>query len=116
MDTQVMTDIVVPAVTAAMGWAASSWRNRQRKEADVLSNVRQIIELQRGCINEQTETLSRFRATVERLERRLESRDRSIMKGRICAHVRIDDDCPVLTDVAEENAKEDASREAHTME
>lgn len=100
MDADLIVTYVMPAVTAATGWFANAWRNRQKKDADVLQNVEQIIQLQRTYIEDQKTRLDEFSDTMHRLERRLESRERSIMKARNCPVVRTDDDCAVLADVA----------------
>ena len=46
-----------------------------------------------------------FGDAMNRMERRLESRERSIMKARNCRIVKTDDDCVVLADVAQQADK-----------
>lgn len=100
MDVDLLATYIMPAVTAATGWFANAWRNRQKKDADVLQNVEQIIQLQRTYIDDQNARLAEFSAAMQRMERRLDSRERSIMKARSCRIVKTDDDCVVLADVA----------------
>ena len=105
MDVDVLATYIMPAVSAATGWFANAWRNRQKKDADVLQNVEQIIQLQRTYIEDQKTRLAEFGDAMQRMERRLESRERSIMKARNCRIVKTDDDCVVLADVAQQADK-----------
>lgn len=91
-----LRDVALPAVTAVMGWFASIWRTKQRKEKDVLENVSQILEIQKQYIADQDEENRKTREYNRHLERKLDDKRASISKANKCKYTNEDDGCPVL--------------------
>ena len=78
--------IIAPTLTALLGWFASAWRSRQRREGDILQNVETILGIQ----NRQIE---RYDRELKAMDRRLSQKTRSIMQANRCDYVT---SCPVL--------------------
>ena len=78
--------IIAPTLTAFLGWFASAWRSRQKREGDILQNVETILGIQ----NRQIE---RYDRELNAMERRLSLKTRSIMQANHCDYVA---ECPVL--------------------
>lgn len=98
--------IILPSLTAVGGWFASVWRSKQKKEADVLDNVKQILELQKEYITEQQEVIAENKNMIKRLEAKLDRKSKSIRQANRCKYTNEDDGCPVL--VCEEKFDESA--------
>lgn len=93
---EVLKDIILPAFTAVVGWFASIWRSRQKKEADVLTNVQQILGLQKEYIASQDAENKKTRDMNARLEKKLDDKRRSIRQANWCKFTNEGDGCPVL--------------------
>lgn len=93
---EVLKDIILPAFTAVVGWFASVWRSRQKKEADVLTNVQQILGLQKEYIASQDAENKKTRDMNARLEKKLDDKRRSIRQANWCKFTNEGDGCPVL--------------------
>ena len=46
----VLTTVVVPIATAALGWLGSAYRNKQKKEGDIMANFKQMMSIQNNFI------------------------------------------------------------------
>lgn len=92
----VFREILIPAFTGVAGWFASVWRTKQRKEADILDNMKQILEMQKEYIQEQDKENKKTRELNARLEKRLDQKRESIRKANKCKYTNEDDGCPVL--------------------
>lgn len=92
----VALNIGLPIVTLFMGWFGNAWRSRQRKEADILQNVQQILDLQKRYIDEQQQTILETRAMNKRLDLKLEQKNKSIRQANRCKFTNEGDGCPVL--------------------
>ena len=92
----ILKDIGIPILTAVGGWFASVWRNKQKKEADVLTNVTQILEMQKQYIAEQDAENKKTRDMNRRLEKKLDDKRESIRKANKCKFTNEGDGCPVL--------------------
>lgn len=97
--------VILPTVTAIGGWFASIWRSKQKKEADILDNVKQILELQKAYIEEQANTIKETKEMVQRLEKKLDKKSKSIRKANFCKYTSEGDGCPVL--MQEEKCEQD---------
>lgn len=93
---EVLKDIILPAFTAVVGWFASIWRSRQKKETDVLTNVQQILGLQKEYIASQDAENKKTRDMNARLEKKLDDKRRSIRQANWCKFTNEGDGCPVL--------------------
>lgn len=86
---EILSTIGVPILTAIGGWFASVWRNKQKKESDILDNVKQILEMQKAYIKSQDEH-------NRKLEAKLDDKRRSIRQANWCKFTNEGDGCPVL--------------------
>ena len=50
---------VLPVLTALIAWLANAYRNKQKKEHDVLDNVQRIIDLQNAHILKSEQALEK---------------------------------------------------------
>ena len=92
----ILRDVALPAGTAIIGWFASVWRSKQKKEADVLDNVSQILEMQRNYISEQDEENRKTRETNRLLAKKLDDKRESIRRANYCRFTSEGEGCPVL--------------------
>lgn len=93
---ELLESFVLPLVTAVAGWFANVWRTKQKKEADVLTNVTQILEMQKQYITEQDMENKKTRDMNRRLEKKLDDKRESIRKANKCQFTNEGDGCPVL--------------------
>ena len=91
-----LESFILPIVTALIGWFTAVWRNKQKKEADVLTNVTQILEMQKTYIAEQDAENKKTRDMNRRLEKKLDDKRESIRKANKCKYTNEGDGCPVL--------------------
>lgn len=96
-----LQEIGLPIFTAVFGWFANVWRTKQKKEADILDNVTQILEIQKNYIASQDEENKKTRDMNAELERALRWKRGSIMKANFCQFTNEGDGCPVLKHEAE---------------
>ena len=50
---ELLERVGIPTLTLIGGWFAHVFRSKQRKEQDILSNVQQILNLQKEYIDQQ---------------------------------------------------------------
>ncbi len=93
---EILKDIGLPIVTAIGGWFASVWRNKQKKEGDILDNVKQILESQKQYIADQDKENKKTRDMNARLEKELRQKSFSIRRANSCKYTAEGDGCPVL--------------------
>lgn len=93
---EILTGVGVPILTAIGGWFASVWRTKQKKEADVLDNVKQILEMQKQYIADQDEENRKTRDYNKHLEEKLDDKRRSIRQANWCKFTNEGEGCPVL--------------------
>lgn len=93
---ELLKDIGVPIVTLMGGWFAHLIRSKQKKEADILDNMKQILSLQRDYIASQDSENKKTRDMNARLERKLDEKRESIRQANKCKHTAEGDGCPVL--------------------
>lgn len=86
----------VPIVTLIVGWIGGVYRNRQKKEADILDNMKQILEAQKQYIADQDIENRKTRDINKQLEEKLEGKRRSIRQANWCKYTNEGDGCPVL--------------------
>lgn len=91
-----LRDVALPAVTAILGWFASVWRSKQKKEKDVLENVSQILMIQKKYIADQDIENRKTREYNKHLERKLDDKRRSIRQANWCRFTNEGEGCPVL--------------------
>lgn len=98
---------ILPILTLVGGWFAHLVRSKQKKESDILDNVKQILEMQKNYISEQDEENKKTRNMNARLEKKLDDKRESIRKANHCKFTAQGDGCPVLAheDLLDEKCK-----------
>lgn len=102
-----LKDVGIPLLTLVGGWFAHLWRTKQKKEQDILSNVQQILNLQKEYIAEQDADKKKTRDMNARLEKKLDDKRESIRQANKCKYTSEGDGCPVLNheDLLDEKCK-----------
>lgn len=92
--TDILIDFFLPVLTAIIAWLGTAYRNKQKKEKDILANVQQIINMQKEYIEEQERTLGKTRDMLSRIEEKYERKSASIRRAYGCKVPS--EECPVL--------------------
>lgn len=99
----VLTTTVVPIVTGVLGWLGSAYRNKQKKESDIMSNFKEMMSIQndfisglKANVDERDKTLRETKEINHRLEQKLDKKERSIRRANFCKFSNEGDGCPVL--------------------
>lgn len=87
---------VLPVLTALIAWFANAYRNKQKKEHDVLDNVQRIIDLQNAHILKSEQALEKSDKQNQRLDAKLDRKNKSIRKANNCKFTNEGEGCPVL--------------------
>lgn len=87
---------VLPVLTALIAWLANAYRNKQKKERDVLDNVQCIIDLQNAHILKSEQALEKSDKQNQRLDAKLDRKNKSIRKANNCKFTNEGEGCPVL--------------------
>lgn len=77
MNERLIFELVVPLLMLIIGWVTSAYRNKQKKEKDILDNVQRVVDIQNNHINRCEQTLNKTRELLERKEqdyRKLEAK------------------------------------------
>lgn len=93
---EILKDVGIPILTLIGGWFAHLWRTKQKKEADILDNMKQILTMQKEYIADQDAENKKTRDMNARLERKLDEKRESIRQANKCKHTVDGDGCPVL--------------------
>lgn len=88
--------VLLPILTLVGGWFAHLFRSKQKKEADILQNVMQILDLQKKYIADQDTENKKTRDMNARLERKLDGKRDSIRQANKCKYTAEGEGCPVL--------------------
>lgn len=72
MTDRIIFEIITPILMLVVGWLTNAYRNKQKKEKDILDNVQQVIDIQKEHIKQCKEELNEMQAerAVERAERK----------------------------------------------
>lgn len=99
--------VLLPVLTLIGGWFAHLFRSKQKKEADILQNVMQILDLQKKYIADQDVENKKTRDMNARLEKKLDDKRESIRKANKCKYTAEGEGCPVLKheDLLDEKCK-----------
>lgn len=92
----IWVNVVLPIATAFIGWLGSSYRNKQKKEGDILSNVERIVAMQDAHIQKAEATLLKSEKVIQRLEAKLDRKNKSVRAANKCKFTNEGDGCPVL--------------------
>lgn len=89
-------NFVLPVITLILGWLVNAYRNKQKKEHDILDNVQRIIDLQNAHILKSEQALEKSDRQNQRLDAKLDRKNKSIRRANNCPHTNEGDGCPVL--------------------
>jgi hypothetical protein len=87
---------VLPVLTGFLGWIYSSYRNRQKKEHDILDNVERILKLQDEHVKKTEQALERSDKLCQRIEAKYDRKSKSVRAANKCKFTNEGDGCPVL--------------------
>lgn len=90
----IATEFILPILTALIAWFANAYRNRQKKENDILDNVQRIIDMQNGHIKRCDDLLAKREAEYLKLEERYYQKVRAVKEAYDCPYDTAL--CPVL--------------------
>lgn len=88
--------IALPVVTALVGWFTNAYRNKQKKEGDILDNVQRIIDIQDAHIKKSEQALEKSENLNKRLEAKLDRKSKSVRAANKCKFTNQGGGCPVL--------------------
>lgn len=98
----IVFDFVLPILTLLIGWFTNAYRNKQKKESDILENVQRIIDMQNAHIERCDQMLQKRDQLLQerdvdyrKLESRWEHKVKAVKEAYDCPHVS--EGCPVLT-------------------
>lgn len=100
--------VVLPIITAVLGWFGNVFRTRQKKEKDILENVQQILHIQKSYIEEQQSTIVECNNVNKRLEAKLDKKNKSIRRANWCKFTNEGEGCPVLNEEEKQEPAEQA--------
>lgn len=92
----ILERVGVPILTLLGGWFGHMIRTKQKKEADILENVMQILKMQKEYITDQDEENRKTREYNRHLEHKLDDKRASISRANKCKYTNEDEGCPVL--------------------
>lgn len=87
---------VLPIVTLILGWLTSSYRNKQKKENETITNFQLMRDADKEFMTDLKNELVESKNMRKRLEAKLDRKNRSIRKANNCPHTNEGDGCPVL--------------------
>lgn len=87
-------DIALPIILGILGWMGNAYRNRQKRESDILDNVQRIIDIQNSHISRCESTLDEREKAYKAMSRKNDLKREAIKKAYSC-HVA-SEKCPVL--------------------
>lgn len=87
---------VLPIVTLILGWLTSSYRNKQKKENETITNFQLMRDADKEFMMDMKNELVESRNLRKRLEAKLDRKNKSIRKANSCPHTNEDEGCPVL--------------------
>lgn len=93
---EIITKGVFPVVTGLLGWIYSNYRNKQKKEADIITNFKAMRDADREFIEECRADLKESRDMNKRLEAKYNRKCKSVRAANKCKFTSDGDGCPVL--------------------
>lgn len=88
--------IALPVITALVGWLTSSYRNKQKKESDIIVNFQAMQAANREFIEQCRVDLKESRDMNKRLEAKYNRKSKSVRAANKCRYTNEGAGCPVL--------------------
>ena len=103
-----LKEVGIPTLTLLGGWFGHMFRTKQKKESDILDNMKQILTIQKDYIASQDAENKKTRDMNARLEKKLDDKRESIRKANKCQYTNEGEGCPVLAheDLLDEKCKD----------
>lgn len=89
-----LIQLILPIFTAVIAWLGTAYRNKQKKEGDVLDNVKRIVEMQDDQIKRQDAIIERYEKRIDAMENK-NAHDRESIKQAYTCKIP-SEQCPVL--------------------
>jgi hypothetical protein len=89
-------DFVLPIIMGVAGWLGNGYRNKQKKESDIISNFKAMRDADREFIEECRKDLKESRDMNKRLEAKYNRKCKSVRAANKCKFTNEGDGCPVL--------------------
>lgn len=96
MNEMLFTYVVSPIVGGVIGWLTNAYRNRQKKESDIITNFQAMRDADREFILECRADLKESRDMNKRLEAKYNRKCKSVRAANKCKYTNEGDGCPVL--------------------
>lgn len=97
----ILRDVMLPVVLALLGWFGNAYRNKQKKENDILDNVQRIIDLQNSHISRCEASLDERESAYKEMCKKNDRKRETIKKAYNCKIPS--EECPVLIYDAQEH-------------
>lgn len=91
---EILVNVVVPILTGLLAWFGNAYRNKQKKEHDILDNVQCIIDIQNKHIDRCEATLKEMEHAYKELSYRNDQKQEAIKRAHSCKVPS--ESCPVL--------------------
>lgn len=89
-------DFVLPIIMGIAGWLGNGYRNKQKKESDIITNFKAMCNADREFIEECRKDLKESRDMNKRLEAKYNRKCKSVRAANKCKFTNEGDGCPVL--------------------
>lgn len=89
-------DFVLPIIMGIVGWLGNGYRNKQKKESDIITNFKAMRDADREFIEECRKDLKESRDMNKRLEAKYNRKCKSVRAANKCKFTNEGDGCPVL--------------------
>lgn len=89
-------DFVLPLIMGIAGWLGNGYRNKQKKESDIITNFKAMRDADREFIEECRKDLKESRDMNKRLEAKYNRKCKSVRAANKCKFTNEGDGCPVL--------------------
>lgn len=99
-------DIALPIILGVLGWLGNAYRNKQKRESDILDNVQRIIDMQNGHITRCETSLDEREKAYKEMCRKNDRKREAIKRAYKCKMPS--EDCPVLIYDAQTHEQENS--------
>lgn len=89
-------DFVLPIIMGIAGWLGNGYRNKQKKESDIITNFKAMRDADREFIEECRKDLKESRDMNKRMEAKYNRKCKSVRAANKCKFTNEGDGCPVL--------------------
>ena len=96
MESDLITQVLVPILTGIIAWFGNAYRHKQKKESDIISNFQAMRDADREFIEECRADLKESRDMNKRLEAKYNRKSKSVRAANKCKYTNEGDGCPVL--------------------